>query len=74
MTCLITQADEEAEQYTVPGGITTTAEPRPNAYIPDDLSELPVPRPYGALAPFKPSEPGACMRHIRKPVVKPIEI
>eukprot|EP00116_Pleurobrachia_bachei_P001498 sb/3461760/ len=65
---------EEAEQYTVPGGITTTAEPRPNAYIPDDLSELPVPRPYGALAPFKPTEPGACMRHIRKPVVKPIEI
>ena len=68
------QAEEEAEQYTVPGGVTTTAEPRPNAYIPDDLTELPVPRPYGALAPFKPTEPGACMRHIRKPVVKPIEI
>lgn len=68
------QIDEESEQYTVPGGVTTTAEPRPNAYIPDDLSELPVPRPYGALAPFKPTEPGACMRHIRKPVVKPIEI
>jgi len=68
------QAEEEAEQYTVPGGVTTTAEPRPNAYIPDDLTELPVPRPYGALAPFKPTEPGACMRHIRKPIVKPIEI
>lgn len=68
------QVEEEAEQYTVPGGMTTTAEPRPNAYIPDDLSELPVPRPYGALAPFKPTEPGACMRHIRKPIVKPIEI
>jgi len=68
------QMEEEAEQYTVPGGITTTAEPRPNAYIPDDTTELPVPRPYGALAPFKPTEPGACMRHIRKPVIKPIEI
>ena len=27
----------------------TTAEPRPNAYIPDELG---IPRPYGALAPF----------------------
>ena len=60
--------------YRIPGGITTTAEPRPNAYIPDDESELPVPRPYGASAPFKPSEPGSNIRHIRKPIIKPIEI
>ena len=66
--------DEEAEMYAIAGGATTTAEPRPNAYIPDDESELPVPRPYGAHAPFKPSEPGSSMRHIRKPILKPIEL
>ncbi|XP_065059412.1 coiled-coil domain-containing protein 146-like [Rhopilema esculentum] len=67
-------AEEEIELYTIPGGITTTAEPRPNAYIPDDESELPVPRPYGAHAPFKPTEPGSNLRHIRKPIIKPIEL
>ncbi|XP_006816366.1 coiled-coil domain-containing protein 146-like [Saccoglossus kowalevskii] len=66
--------EEEEEQYTLAGGMTTTAEPRPNAYIPDDDSELPVPRPYGSNAPFKPQDAGSSMRHIRKPVVKPIEI
>lgn len=68
------RAEEELEHYTIPGGITTTAEPRPNAYIPDDGNDLPLPRPYGGNAPFKPTEPGSNMRHIRKPVVKPIEI
>ena len=67
-------ACEEEEQYTLPGGVVTTAEPRPNAYIPEDEAELPIPRPYGAHAPFKPNEPGASMRHVRKPVPKPIEI
>ncbi|KAJ8301978.1 hypothetical protein KUTeg_020965 [Tegillarca granosa] len=66
--------EEEEEQYKIAGGVTTTAEPRPNAYIPDDDSELPIPRPYGKHAPFKPSEAGSTMRHIRKPVPKPIEI
>ena len=70
----IWQAAEEAEQYELPGGVSTTAEPRPNAYIPDDDSELPIPRPYGSHAPFKPNEPGSTMRHIRKPIPKPIEI
>ncbi|XP_029472890.1 coiled-coil domain-containing protein 146 [Rhinatrema bivittatum] len=65
---------EEEEHYTLANGIYTTAEQRPNAYIPDDATALPLPHPYGALAPFKPSEPGTNMRHIRKPVVKPIEI
>ncbi|NXN08513.1 CC146 protein, partial [Indicator maculatus] len=51
-----------------------TAVHRPTAYIPDDEFSLPLPRPYGALAPFKPSEPGSNMRHFRKPCVKPIEI
>lgn len=57
----------------MPNGAYTTAEPRPNMYIPqDDL--LILPKPYGALAPFKPTTPGANMRHIRKPkVLKPVD-
>ncbi|TKS90704.1 Coiled-coil domain-containing protein 146 [Collichthys lucidus] len=35
---------------------------------------LPVPKPYGAQAPFKPSQPGANMRHIRKPTLEPLEM
>ncbi|KAI8835875.1 hypothetical protein BC829DRAFT_406093 [Chytridium lagenaria] len=56
--------------------IRTTAEPRPNAYLPDSsgVGELPIPRPYGAHAPFKPQEPGSQLRHFRQPKVKPIEI
>ncbi|XP_062488001.1 coiled-coil domain-containing protein 146 isoform X3 [Pezoporus occidentalis] len=64
----------EEEQAAAPGYIRTTAEPRPTAYIPDDEHSLPLPRPYGALAPFKPAEPGANRRHFRKPVVKPIQV
>ncbi|KAM6287685.1 coiled-coil domain-containing protein 146 [Spheniscus humboldti] len=64
----------EEEQAAAPGCVHTTAEQRPTAYIPDDEYSLPLPRPYGALAPFKPSEPGSNMRHFRKPTVKPIEI
>ncbi|CAK8672362.1 coiled-coil domain-containing protein 146-like [Clavelina lepadiformis] len=66
--------EQEEQQYQLPGGTTTTAEPRPNAYIPDDETDLPIPRPYGALAPFKPTEPGSSMRHTRKPILRPIEI
>jgi chromosome segregation ATPase len=66
------QTNEEMEQYELANGVYTTAEPRPNAYIPE--GELPLPKPYGAHAPFKPSEPGAAMRHLRKPVQKPIEL
>ncbi|XP_013065193.2 coiled-coil domain-containing protein 146-like [Biomphalaria glabrata] len=68
------QLEAEEEQYKLAGGVYTTAVPRPNAYIPEDESELPIPRPYGTQAPFKPSETGSSMRHIRKPVPKPIEI
>ncbi|XP_037692416.1 coiled-coil domain-containing protein 146 isoform X1 [Choloepus didactylus] len=64
----------EADNRQLPNGVYTTAEQRPNAYIPEADATLPLPKPYGALAPFKPSEPGANMRHIRKPVIKPIEI
>nr|XP_032827245.1 coiled-coil domain-containing protein 146-like [Petromyzon marinus] len=63
-----------ADRTMAGDGAASTAEPRPNCYIPDDDLGLPVPRPYGALAPFKPSETGASMRHIRKPSIKPIEI
>uniref|UniRef100_A0AAR2K0U3 Cilia- and flagella-associated protein 58 central coiled coil domain-containing protein n=1 Tax=Pygocentrus nattereri TaxID=42514 RepID=A0AAR2K0U3_PYGNA len=64
---------EEEERNLLPNGVYTTAETRPNAYIPGE-DPLPLPKPYGALAPFKPSEPGTNMRHIRKPQPKPIEI
>ncbi|NXY68027.1 CC146 protein, partial [Glareola pratincola] len=64
----------QEEQAAAPGRVHTTAEQRPTAYIPDDAYSLPLPRPYGAHAPFKPSEPSSHMRHFRKPTVKPIEI
>ncbi|CAH2275721.1 Hypothetical predicted protein [Pelobates cultripes] len=66
--------EEEEKQQLLPSGVYTTAEQRPNAYIPEDENALPLPRPYGGLAPFKPSELGSNMRHIRKPLIKPIEI
>uniref|UniRef100_A0A8C7PN85 Coiled-coil domain-containing protein 146 n=1 Tax=Oncorhynchus mykiss TaxID=8022 RepID=A0A8C7PN85_ONCMY len=73
------QADQQEKdrefinRSQLPSGVYTTAEARPNAYIP--LGDtLPLPKPYGALAPFKPSEPGTNIRHIRKPEPKPIEI
>ncbi|KAI4897828.1 hypothetical protein NFI96_007263 [Prochilodus magdalenae] len=61
------KADAEEKARDLP------AENRPQAYIPDD-DALPLPKPYGALAPFNPSELGSNMRHIRKPQPKPIEI
>ncbi|XP_021506159.1 coiled-coil domain-containing protein 146 [Meriones unguiculatus] len=64
----------ETDYRQLPNGVFTTAEQRPNAYMPDAETSLPLPKPYGAMAPFKPTEPGSNMRHIRKPVVKPIEI
>lgn len=51
--------------------VKTTAEPRPNAYLPADV---PLPKPYGANAPFKPTIPGTTMRFIRKPKATEIEI
>jgi len=54
------------------GSITrTTAEPRPNAYVPDELG---IPKPYGRYAPFKPQDESAMMRHIRKPEPREIVI
>ena len=44
-------------------GIKTTAVPRPNSYMRNDLE---IPRPYGQHPPFVPTAPGATMRHIVK--------
>eukprot|EP00898_Chlorokybus_atmophyticus_P003312 jgi/Chlat1/3982/Chrsp26S04044 len=49
----------------------TAAETRPNAYMSVDLG---IPKPYGVLAPFKPTEAGSSMRHIRKPQPREIVI
>jgi hypothetical protein len=51
--------------------VRSTAEPRPNAYIPEELG---IPKPYGALAPFKPSTLGANLRHIRQPKTQEIQL
>ena len=58
------------EAQLTPAGVKTSALPRPNSYMPPDIQ---IPRPYGLFAPFKPSEPGAQMRHIVKPQLKEIE-
>jgi len=49
------------------GPARTTAEPRPNAYIPDVTQGLGIPKPYSSMAPFKPTEAGSTMRHYRNP-------
>ena len=66
---IVYRKQEELRQVT--SDLETTAVPRPNAYMPEDIA---LPRPYGAMAPFKPSEPGATMRHIVKPQPREIEI
>jgi len=43
-----------------------TTQCRPTAYVPSN-ADLGVPRPYSALAPFKPTAPGSTMRHMRTP-------
>ena len=64
--------DAQAGDMGAPAAaVRTTAEARPNAYIPDELG---IPKPYGALAPFKPTEAGTTMRHIRMPNPPEIEI
>ncbi|KAJ1437485.1 MBO2, coiled coil flagellar protein [Ochromonadaceae sp. CCMP2298] len=71
MAELALQRREELTQEAPENMVKTAAEPRPTAYIPDDVG---IPRPYGAAAPFKPTEAGATMRHIKPPQIKPIEI
>lgn len=58
-------------QNTQISDVQSTADARPNAYIPENLG---IPKPYGGFSPFKPSEQGSTMRHIRKPEIKDIVI
>lgn len=69
-------ADTSENEFYVFGQIRTTAEPRPNAYIPDasGYGELPIPKPYGQHSPFKPQDVGSGMRHYKNPALKPLEI
>ncbi len=62
----ITKGLERESRFTS-GVVRTTAEPRPNAYIPDVAHGLGIPKPYSSLAPFKPAEAGSTMRHYRPP-------
>lgn len=65
---------EEERQKQMPVQVTrTTAEQRPNAYVPEGEA-IAVPKPYGANAPFKPQKTGSTMRNIRKPKPKEIEL
>ncbi|GAB1597782.1 hypothetical protein Ahia01_000054900 [Argonauta hians] len=57
----------EDEYFKDADNLITTAEQRPNAYLPDNNCDLPIPRPYGKYAPFKPSEQGSNFRHFQKP-------
>lgn len=74
MHCVFLQQEELERSQLLPGGMVTAAEPRPNAYMPTGEGELPIPKPYGSHAPFKPSQPGANLRHIRRPQPQPIDI
>jgi len=70
---VLQEAAQEAKKVAESSGavVQTTAEPRPNAYIPENLG---IPKPFGSYAPFKPQEPGSTMRHIRKPQPKEVVI
>eukprot|EP00903_Cladosiphon_okamuranus_P014759 g13676.t1 len=65
------EAESSGDVPMPPSMVRTTAEPRPNAYIPDELG---IPKPYGGHGPFKPTEGGTTMRHIRMPKPREIEI
>lgn len=65
------RAEEQAAMQAQSTGIGSTADARPNAYIPEDIG---IPKPYGAFTPFKPSETGSTIRHVRKPQPKEIVI
>lgn len=51
--------------------VKTTAEPRPNAYIPEGVG---IPKPYGEFAPFRPADATAARRYFRNPEPKEIEL
>ena len=65
---------EDAAAARADGSTISRAAQRPNAYVPSDPMSMGVPRPYGAHAPFKPTAPGANMRHYRAPEPREIVI
>ncbi|KAH9577556.1 hypothetical protein LSM04_008224 [Trypanosoma melophagium] len=58
--------EKEAEATAASKALITTAEQRPNAYIPDD--GLSIPKPFGALLPFKPTPMAQSSRFYRSQV------
>ncbi len=56
------QADALARAAAFCGasGAPTTAQPRPQAYVPETLG---IPKPYGRFSLFKPGGPGGALRH-----------
>ena len=59
--------DRKENYHPAKHALRTKAEPRPTAYIPDD--NIGLPKPFGSMAPFKPTEAGTTMRHIRPPKI-----
>ena len=68
---LVSLQRTKEESELIEGVVRSTAEVRPNAYI---QQELGLPKPYGGLAPFKPSVLGAQMRHFRTPQPKEVQL
>ncbi|KAH8938348.1 hypothetical protein BDL97_16G077700 [Sphagnum fallax] len=65
------QVEGEVAQGNKKLRLNTTAEQRPNAYIAEHLG---LPKPFGKNSPFRPSEHGSTIRHIRKPQLKAVEV
>ncbi|TKS76400.1 Coiled-coil domain-containing protein 146 [Collichthys lucidus] len=63
---------EENTWAQLSDGRYTLGQTRPEAYIPQN-DVLPVPKPYGAFTPFKPSELRH-LRHFRRPTLRTIVI
>ena len=69
--CARQREEDRAAVESKAASTLSTAESRPNAYIPEHLG---IPKPYGGFAPFKPTDAGSTMRHIRNPQPKEIVI
>ena len=68
---LVSLQRTKEDSELIEGVVRSTAEVRPNAYIQQDLG---LPKPYGGLAPFKPSVLGAQMRHFRPPQPREVQL
>ena len=63
--------EAEGDEFAQHQVTRTTAEPRPNAYVPEGMM---VPKPYGGLAPFKPTAPGRGLAYMRRPHIAEVEL